>query len=257
MSFRGIACLLIAVLWVFVLAPTAALAADGDLPITMPWEAERPAPRVVPLPDRRPRPPRRVTVPLSKPVETDRRAPQTRPVTAPPAATVADPVRKRPAPTTATESEEALDETGALPPDRMPAAPVPRPAAHLKKAIARPSAAPGSIRVPLPRRRPSPRTAVRTDPGRDAARRREPVRAGERTPPARERPARSSDAKCAVLGKCRDAFARCKAAFIKKEGRWDLDKEPCGDKYAQCIREHFEPGEMWLTRWFWPYESCR
>lgn len=85
----------------------------------------------------------------------------------------------------------------------------------------------------------------------------------ERKPPARSAarekrkaaPA-SREAKCKALGRCRDAFARCKAAFVKKEGAWDLEKQPCGAKYKTCINKSFAPGEMFFTRWFWPYEEC-
>lgn len=64
-------------------------------------------------------------------------------------------------------------------------------------------------------------------------------------------------AKCAALNECRAAFARCKREFIEKTGSWDLETQPCGDEYSACIREHFRAGEMFFTRWFWPYEACQ
>jgi hypothetical protein len=63
-------------------------------------------------------------------------------------------------------------------------------------------------------------------------------------------------AKCAALSECRAAFARCKREYIEKTGSWDLETQPCGERYQACVREHFAPGEMFFTRWFWPYEAC-
>jgi hypothetical protein len=110
--------------------------------------------------------------------------------------------------------------------------------------------------MPSPERTPArPKTTAAPVPPQAAPPRKpEPVETAQQ----RRRPAQTPGQakKCEELGRCRDAFARCKAKFIKENGKWDLETEPCGDKYKVCIRKHFEPGEMFFTRWFWPYDEC-
>lgn len=128
-----------------------------------------------------------------------------------------------------------------------PPPPEPKPVAVPEAAPeAEQSAAPARMAIaPVPPRKPAKPARAASPPAEDAPSKKKP-------------PAGTSDQskKCAALGKCRAAFARCKAEFIKKEGEWDLEKEPCGAKYKVCVRENFHEGEMFFTRWFWPYEDC-
>lgn len=161
----------------------------------------------------------------------------------------------------------------------------PEPAARPDAAFATP---PAPVRAPVPDKKPSGKTVEKTvtkpagkpegqrdaaatgDPGKETKKKQvvKPV-----TKPARQHDASATSdprketkkkpapggeraTKCAALNLCRDAFAKCKADYIKKHGRWDLDKEPCGDKYAVCVRKNFQSGEMFFTRWFWPYQEC-
>lgn len=134
--------------------------------------------------------------------------------------------------TAAVETAGAVEETGTTP--------------EAEARPARPSGERSAALAPLPVRKP-PKPAA----GAPSV----SPRAGGA--PARNGPGNAGQsAKCAALAKCRDEFASCKTAFIEKEGEWDLEKEPCGAAYKVCIRKNFQAGEMFFTRWFWPYEEC-
>ena len=76
--------------------------------------------------------------------------------------------------------------------------------------------------------------------------------------PKRGKP-KTREQQCAALTVCRSAFARCR--FSKDRNKtddegWEIHKKKCGAEYQTCIGQYFEPGEMFFTRWFLPYNPC-
>ncbi len=58
---------------------------------------------------------------------------------------------------------------------------------------------------------------------------------------------------CKALQKCRNAFIKCKNKIKHPDQSepWIIAKEVCGGHYKTCVEKDFQPGEWFMTRWFY------
>lgn len=77
----------------------------------------------------------------------------------------------------------------------------------------------------------------------------------DKKPPKKFAPQSSARDKklCKVLQKCRNAFIKCKSKIKHPDQSepWIIAKEVCGGHYKTCVEKDFQPGEWFMTRWFY------
>jgi hypothetical protein len=104
----------------------------------------------------------------------------------------------------------------------------------------------------------SAKEAEMTVPGLPIRKPRKPVfRKKKESVKARKNPALPSGVRnkklCKVLQKCRNEFIKCKSKIKHPDQSepWIIAKEVCGGYYKTCVEKEFQPGEWFMTRWFY------